>query len=167
MDENKDYLPSIVALLAIIVGPYVSLRIAKKQMETSSILNKQQIISPMRQAWIDSIRQKTSEYLNSCDRLYSFLHSNDKVREFYETNEWDFVPPDADIKIDLLYSEIELMLNDKENDHKDFLTCLLDCRSNVFNKGLTQVDFYNNRAKAIQLCKFILKREWDRVKTDE
>ena len=174
MDNLKDFilvsipvLSLIVSIIAICAGYKRALKVAQIQIDSAVRLNVRQIISPMRQVWIDSLRQKTSEFLNLSDRLYNFLHENNNVREFYKTHEWEFVPPDADRKIDLLYYDIVLMLNDKEEDHSKFIELLHNCRKNVFNKNLSRPEFYETHHEILRLCKSILKREWKRVKTDE
>jgi len=67
MERAIPILSLVVAALAVFVGPAISLRIAKRQIRASSALannqlrsaldaGNKQITAPMRQAWINSLR---------------------------------------------------------------------------------------------------------------
>src|SRR6201998_3579529 len=51
----------VIALLAVFVGPLVTLRIGRKQIEISRRIANKQIVAPMRQAWINTFREKLAE----------------------------------------------------------------------------------------------------------
>jgi uncharacterized protein YneF (UPF0154 family) len=51
----------VVALLAVFVGPFVSWKVVKKQIESSSRTARQQMLGPMRQAWINELRELIAE----------------------------------------------------------------------------------------------------------
>jgi predicted membrane protein len=54
----------IVAALALFVGPYVSLRVARRQNETALAVAYKQVIAQMRQKWIDDLRERVSEIVS-------------------------------------------------------------------------------------------------------
>ena len=56
----------VVALLAVFIGPFVSWKVAKKQIESSTRVARQQLLGPMRQAWINELRELISETASSC-----------------------------------------------------------------------------------------------------
>lgn len=61
MNDSIPVLSLIVAALAVFVGPIISWRVAKRQIESSSAVANKQIIAPMRQAWINSLRDAMAE----------------------------------------------------------------------------------------------------------
>ena len=166
MDWLKDYLPSIVALVALFVGPLISLRITNKQISASAQLNRRQIISPMRQVWMNDLRNKTSELLHLLDRLYLFFHGGKEIHDIYKRLKWEFAPSDADGKIDLLNYEIVLMLNGTENDHRNFSDLIHKCKMSVYNNKITNEEFYGIHRDIMRLCTSILRSEWDKVKNE-
>ena len=170
----KDIILIIVPLLslcatitAVIVGYKRSLKVVNIQTESSIQLGNRQIISPMRQLWIDNLRRTTSEFLNISERFYKFLHSDEAFRNFYKIHKMEIIPPDVDSKIDLLCLDITLMLNHTEDDHNRFIVLLDGLRKHIYDKDSTTKEFYNTYAEIVFLCKSILKREWERVKSNE
>ena len=71
-------------IIAVIVGYKLSLRVANIQTESSKQLGNRQIISPMRQIWIENLRRKTSELLNLSEKFYKFLYNGESFRDFYK-----------------------------------------------------------------------------------
>lgn len=55
----------IVAILAVFIGPIISLRIARRQVCSSLEIANKQVIAPMRQAWINNLRDLISELTSS------------------------------------------------------------------------------------------------------
>jgi hypothetical protein len=51
----------VVAALAVFVGPIISWRIAKRQVTANFATSNKQIIAPMRQAWINNLRDLLSK----------------------------------------------------------------------------------------------------------
>jgi uncharacterized protein YneF (UPF0154 family) len=54
-----------VAALAVFVGPFITLRISRRQFELSRRIADKQIVAPMRQAWINNLREKVAELSSS------------------------------------------------------------------------------------------------------
>ena len=162
MDELKDYLPSFVAIVAIIVSPIVSLKVANSHIAASEKINRRQIIAPMRQAWLNDLRIKISELLHLLDRLYVFLHGNKELHNIYNKLKWEFVPSDADRRIELLNYEIYLLLYSDGGDHNNITELINKCKNSLYDKDLTQDGFYKTHSEILHLCAFILKSEWER-----
>lgn len=55
----------IVAAVAVFVGPLISLRVAKRQTETALAVAQKQVIAPMRQKWIDSLRDRVAKFVST------------------------------------------------------------------------------------------------------
>ena len=115
MNSNIPVLSLIVAALAVFVGPTISWWVAKRQIESSletakrqtatslEVANKQ-IIAPMRQAWINSLRDLLSELTSSA--LHYFVSGYDgRTDTEYQ-------------RLTLLNYKVKLMLNPFEKDHQ-------------------------------------------------
>jgi uncharacterized Tic20 family protein len=61
MKEIIPILSLITAILAVFVGPLISWRITKRQIASSLKAANKQIVAPMRQAWINSLRDMIAE----------------------------------------------------------------------------------------------------------
>ena len=175
MDGLKDLILVLVSVLSLIVsittvilGHKRSIKIAQMQIESSAKLTNKQILSPIRQVWIENLRQKISEFLGLSDRFYRFLHDNDnEIIKFYERHKLEFVSPDVEKRLELLHIDITLMLNDNEEDHKKLINLLRDCRINAFDEDSTVDEYVETHKETVRLCKSILKGEWERVKNEE
>lgn len=95
LEESMKYLPSVTALFAVVLGPFVSLRIANKQTVNALTLSEKQInnalnlsqhqqntakdiatlqsqtlvLSKNRQDWISELRQEISEFINQAHMI--------------------------------------------------------------------------------------------------
>lgn len=149
----------VIAALAVFIGPAISWHIAKRQISASSELATSQIqlsletanrqlTAPMRQAWINNLRDALAELSSTA------LHGNTSGAGFD-------VPPDTvNLRIRLLESKIQLMLNTAETDHAR----LEDLIAQMVGAMRRSDKFFEIHAEVIALSKKILKREWDRVK---
>ena len=174
VDVIKDIVLSVVALLslgvsimAIFFGNKRSLKIAEMQIESSTKLANKQLISPMRQIWIDNLRSRMSEFLSLSEKFYRLFNDPQGSIDFQKNNNMEIIPNDAEMKLDSLYLEIYLMLNEKENDHLLLHVTMDQFRRHLFDKDVTSEKFYTTYTSITDLCKSILKREWEVVKNDE
>lgn len=148
MDTSQ--ISAVIALVAVVVGPIVSVYITKRQIHAS-------VVSSNRQKWIDNLRDQLSEVITSI-RILSLHRSLEKI-ENSELN-------DRIEKLVLLEAKINLLLNPNEADHKTL--------SGTIRKAIDTIGAGNEREKrmdAQELLKsllsqsqFVLKREWERVK---
>jgi len=91
----------IIAALAVGVGPYITLRISRRQIELSRRIASKQIVAPMRQVWINELRNKVAELSSSA------LHC-------WNTGSGLDARTDAEVRrLGQLEQEIELMINPK------------------------------------------------------
>ena len=112
----------IVAALAVFVGPIISWSIAQRQIRASSALasdqirssleaSNKQIIAPMRQTWINNLRDLLAELTSSALHYY-VAGFEDRTEEEYQ-------------RVSLLESKVRLMLNAKEDDHQRLETLIV------------------------------------------
>jgi hypothetical protein len=144
-------LSAATALIAVVMGPLVSLWAARRQSRVT-------VLSANRQAWINTLRDLIAE----CVAISGFIHiadwSDRKQSEFDEKME----------RFALVVAKIRLMLNPNEQDHKRLSEMLGQLMNSM--RSLNEKD----PVKGAQLMKdflplsqTILKREWERVKRVE
>lgn len=138
----------VVAGLAVFFGPLVTLFIAKRQIATSLAVSNKQIIAPMRQAWINSLRDLLAEMLSSTLHYYVSGFENRDDAEYQ--------------RLQLLESKIELMLNPNENDHEALELAVREMVSVLGKRD--RMEFPNLHKKVTSLARHIFKQEWNRVR---
>src|SRR4029077_2398278 len=101
---NIPTLSLIIAVLAVFFWPLISLRIAKRQIESSASVANKQITAPMRQAWINGLRDLVAELTSSALHYFKAGHDFKGYENFQ--------------RLTFLESKIQLMLNPNEEDHQ-------------------------------------------------
>ncbi len=146
-------LPLLIALLAVVVGPWVAFMIGKKQIEASAHTTNRQIIAPLRQQWINTLRDSISEF---CSRATAY-----KMQGTTKNTAED------QLKIFELSNQIELFLNQNESEHNDLFDCIAMVKGNLTSTVPADIDQFWDAEKNIRTkTKIILKKEWERVKTE-
>ena len=151
----------IVAALAVFFGPVISWKIAKHQIWASAELardqmrsalemSNKQITAPMRQAWINKLRELLAEFTS-------------KAAHHYYTDLESVTAKDG-LRLSLLETHIQLMLNPKEADHQRVEMLMGEMVDEILSEKGKQSEFEDLRTEMITLSREILKREWDRVK---
>jgi hypothetical protein len=158
---NVSTLSLIVAALAVFVGPIISWHIAKRQIKESSDLaqaqirsalhtSNKQIVAPMRQAWINELRELLAE-LSSSALHYYLAGFEDRTDQEYQ-------------RLTFIESKIKFMLNAKESDHQrleqDIRHLIVSLQQ---HPGFVD-DFPEMHDSVVALSREVLKREWNRVK---
>jgi hypothetical protein len=152
MQDLIPILSLVIAILAVFVGPIISWKIAKCHVTSSLRAANKQIVAPMRQAWINSLRDLIAEISSSALHYYQTGYEDRGDEEYKRLTD--------------LEGKISLMLNFKEDDHKklhDLIRRMLDSIAKG-NEG--DKIFSDLHQKTLALSRTILKREWDRVKED-
>lgn len=136
----------IVALCAVIVSPIVNLKVAKRQ-----------LITPIRQKWIDELRELMSQFLSE-SRKVVILSEGSGLLNTKMTDESVFQK--------LLYIEqkLGLMLNPNEVEHSTLVKLIQVITDDVQQGGCNFIEFGARIIEATALCQKILKHEWERVK---
>ena len=151
----------IVAALAVFVGPLISLSIAKRQIRASAQLaiaqiesameaSTKQIVAPMRQAWINSLRDLLAELTSSALHYYVAGYEERTDEEYRH--------------LALLESKIQLMLNSREEDHRNLENLIRRMGAAIQHQKGEPDQFPDLLTEVRALSRAILKREWDRVK---
>jgi hypothetical protein len=116
------------------------------------VANKQ-IIGPMRQAWINRLREMIAELCAEVVVYGTFPKGSLNITESIK-------------KIFLLHQEIKLTINPGEQSHKELESAISDMISALTEDPVSQDKLTKSRPKVQQLTQQILKTEWNRVKAD-
>lgn len=151
----------VVAALAVFFGPFVSWWIARAQIRAASrqateqigatlLVASKQIIAPMRQAWINSLRDLLAELLSSLMHYYLAGYEDRSDREYQQ--------------LQMLEHRLQLMLNPKEEDHVRLESTIRDMVLTLQSEPGFSPEFMEHHFEATRRARIVLKREWDRVK---
>ncbi|MEO8677420.1 MAG: hypothetical protein ABI665_00145 [Vicinamibacterales bacterium] len=147
--------------MAVFVGPIISWSIAKRQIRAAAQLattqihssleaSNKQIIAPMRQSWINNLRDLLAELVSSSLHYYT-AGFEDRTDKEYQ-------------RVVFLESKVQLMLNPNEEDHKNLEQLIRRMVGAIqYRKGEPD-PFPDLHTEVLTLSRAILKREWDRVK---
>ena len=152
MNIEPAVVSAITALVAVIVGPIITLLVARKQINAS-------VLSGNRQQWINRLRDELASLVAIVHHLPS-AHANESISTDAAIEKYgEFVEKAQTVK---------LLINPKEPDH----TNLVKLIENASDQIIASIN--SNRAKASELeaaaaaivscAQSILKREWERVK---
>lgn len=144
------FISLIIAALAVFFAPVVNMYVAKFNNKSSSRLSHKQLLSPMRQNWINNLRDLLAEMSSSLQHYY--------VAGFEDLENDEYR------RLTLLEHKIRLMLNPNEQVNKELLTCI----NNLVGILQTQANpnnFHVEYDKLGSLSSTILKEEWNRVKS--
>lgn len=153
MSEVTAIITAATALVAVIVGPIISIYVARRQIRAS-------VVSTNRQVWITTLRDAIAEWLTAEQVFYISKH----------TDFWEKADTQKSLeRLVMLQYRIRLLINPKEADHamlvqllrkeSDDLTEELDSTPEPYDKTKVYGD-----DEIISLAQSILKREWQRVK---
>lgn len=151
MIELLALVSAITALLAVLLGPLVSIWAAERQSRVA-------VLSANRQAWVNSLRDLIAECMSISGLIHLADWATRPQTEFDEKME----------RLSFLISKTRLMLNPKEQDHQRLEQLLGELlKSMGGRKAVDSKDSFGG-AKAVRellpLSQSILKREWERVK---
>jgi hypothetical protein len=140
----------IVAAVAVFVGPIVSLLITRRQIKSAQRVATQQVIAPMRQAWINGLRKLLAELLSASRHYYTSGYEHRSETEYR--------------RMDELEEEIRLMLNPTEEQHQDLVKSIREMMHSLsMGKGHDE-KFIAAHERTTSLAQAILKAEWNRTK---
>jgi len=116
-------------------------------MVTSLAVANKQITAPMRQAWINSLRDTLAELVSTAHHYY--------VAGFEDRTDAEYQ------RITLLQYKVKLMLNPLENEHQNFEKLVDQMVEAIGERGQR---FEAVHREVIALSRSIFKREWNRVR---
>jgi hypothetical protein len=150
---------SVVAALAVFVGPIVTLKIAREERRTSLVVANKQIVAPMRQVWINNLRDKVADVLSTASWYYMSGRDPEHLEDDMEE-----AGDRVEKRLRFRVQEVELMLNLPEEDHRllhEKLNAVVEC---CFAGSENYAEFPHRIREASQVCQRVLKREWNRVR---
>lgn len=150
MDKAIPVLSLVVAALAVVVGPLISWLVAKHQIASSLEVANKQIIAPMRQAWINNLRDLVAELTSSA------LHYH--VAGFQERKDDEYR------RLTLLEHKVALMLNPLEDDHKQLEQLIRQMVSALERGREGETELVRVHPAVMDLSRQIFKGEWNRVR---
>lgn len=150
MRDAVPILSLVIALLAVFFGPILSWLAARRQTTTSLAVANKQITAPMRQAWINSLRELTAD-LTSRALHYFVAGYEDRSDAEYQ-------------HLTLLEHKIALMLNEAEPDHQQFEQSIRNMIASLARGKVADAAFTQAYDQTRALARSIFKREWNRIK---
>lgn len=154
MDSTSISILSLcVAGLAVFVGPIVSMKISKKQILSATRTSEKQIISPIRQVWINELRIIITELTAKAAHYWAAGYEEREDEDYYRITE--------------LEHKLRLYVNPEEKDHSELLK-KVRIMTNEIGANNVKMDklFWEAHEAVMILSQQILKREWERVKND-
>jgi len=123
-------------------------------MDNSIRVANKQVIAPMRQAWINNLRDLVADLLGKCAHYWAAGFDEREDSEYRHITE-------------LLY-KLDLFLNPNEEDHVALIQNLRVMHLALSEGRDPEHDnvFWDTHRTAVALVQRILKREWDRVKSE-
>ena len=152
VDQTNIWIPVvslIVTFLAVVVS-CISLAIAHRQMRPAVKVADKQITAPMRQAWINKLRELLAELTSTC--------TNYRVTGVEAQTSEESKP------LLFLLDHILLMLNPKEPKHQRLEDLIQKLVIELQDKNEDKDKFIDLRAEVLDLSRTILKCEWNRIK---
>jgi hypothetical protein len=147
----------IVAILAVFVGPLITLKMSERQIELSRRIASKQIVAPMRQAWINNFREKLAEFISSANHYWN-------VRQVI-IGRVELKDEEQRRLIQIEY-EIELLVHPEETDHSELVKTLKQIPW-FLEREIDDLGELNTLLKnATLLGQKIFKTEWNRIKGD-
>ena len=146
----------LIVLTSASVGALVSslttFYIGRKQIELSRRIASKEIIAPMRQAWINTLREKLAELTSRA--LHYF------VAGFEERSDKEY------LQLGMLEQQITLLINPKEQDHQELVAAIREMVGALDSGDWRTDKFPVAHTEITKLGQKILKTEWDRIKSD-
>lgn len=151
MSDTVQFITAATALVAVMVGPAVSLWVARRQIRAS-------VVSSNRQAWINDLRSSIAEFLAEVNLASSIKQAGGHDEKWIERMQ----------KIMQLNHKIDLLINPKESDHANLANLIGEATNAMAGairpKADTSDEWDKRNQRITELSQRILKREWDRVK---
>ena len=144
----KDITQIISTCLLPIIVLLFTYKIAQNQITNSGI-------TQFRQQWIENLRLNISDYISKVEHLALEIKENENTDQKI-----------IDMHQDLLKLRyyIDLLLNPKEQDHKEISQILIRLRNMLYLKEKKTEDIQAEIALLVEKTQQVLKREWNVVK---
>jgi hypothetical protein len=153
-DSEQLWIPVLslaVAFLSVLIGPLVTFWVTKRQIQSAQQIASMQVISPMRQAWLNTLRQKLAELTGNSLHYFQAGYEDRTDTEYRAMT--------------LLAQEVELMLNPSEEDPRQLIDLIWKMLHSINSRDLDE--YPDNHKAVIALSRRILKAEWEATKSAE
>lgn len=145
------------ALVASVMGPLVTLTVARRQFRAN-------VIATNRQKWIDTFRDRVSE-------LLSLMNAAQLIKR-HSADAWrGGVGPAASLgvtdkfeKAFMALSEVRLLTNDSDPEHQRLNDALAAALAHLQHDELREAELETCVTEVIALGRTIIRHEWGRVK---
>ncbi len=150
---DSQWISAVTALVAVVVGPAVSVYVVRKQFGAD-------VLSHNRQGWINTVRDHVAQILVSVDSIHEWYEQGDDapddILERYQ-------------KVKLLAARLKLLINPNEEDHSHLVKQIDESIEAVGggNSLGAYPDVVRRGEEITAQTQRILKREWERVKRGE
>jgi hypothetical protein len=155
MNINPEMVTAITALVAVVVGPLLSIYVARKQINTEAL-------SKNRQEWINKLRNELAELITIVMHVppayaANSINNQEAIAKHGELTE----------KVEL----VKLLLNPKESDHQELVRLItsasIQVKDAINQRQGNAVKLEEVAERVVKQAQIILKREWERVKKGE
>ncbi len=146
-----------VALVAVVVGPAVSLAIARRQVHAS-------VVSSSRRQWLDAVRDDIAELSAVAFELAIAVDGvkADPQADGARDRLWEGLPRAA-----FLATRLRLRLNPEEPTHQEVFELARQLATVASEVDVDPREVYTVRERLLVAAQGVLKLEWERVKTGE
>ncbi len=152
---TPEMVTAVTALVAVVVGPLLSIYVAKKQINAAAL-------STNRQEWINKLRNVLSELITIVRHVPPAYAANSITNQEAIAKHGELTE-----KVEL----VKLLLNPKEADHQELVRLISSASTQVkdaINQRQANASTLENAAeRVVAQSQIILKREWERVKKGE
>jgi len=146
LNEIMPLLSLLIALVAVFLGPFLSAWVARRQ-----------IVVPIRQQWIDELRNLVTEFLSTSQMLIvseeanGILNNEDLDKDTYK-------------KMLFIERKLTLMLNPNEDLHNELMEHVRKLMEQIEHGAPNLLEFGPLVRIITETAQKILKKEWVRVK---
>ena len=137
------------ALIAVVVGPIITLWSSKRQLRGT-------VLSTNRQKWIDELRIEIAGAITNVNMISARYFAGAKTSDGHRELLYD---------LSLHINKIQLLTNPKEKDHEQLNNLLHIQLRTLSNEPANTEEVGEVSREIVRLSQTILKREWSRVKT--
>ena len=154
LNKLLPFISLVIAALAVFIGPFITLFVTKRQSEASLKVTNKQIIAPMRQVWINSLRDLLAELCGKFEHYWATDYEDRSEDEYRHISE--------------LIHKVTLFINPEEQDHSSLVSEIGKMHNALSSGSSPELDrkFWDAHKNTMCLSQKILKQEWVRVKEE-
>ncbi len=138
-----------VALLSVLIGPAITIWVTQRQIRSAQQIATMQVISPMRQAWLNSLREKLAELTGYSLHYYQAGYEDRSDTEYRRMTH--------------LSQEVELMLNPMEETPRLLIDEISKMLGSI-NDSVGATKYAEHHKNVMFLSRKVLKAEWEATK---